>query len=101
MAFHKWIGLQSIIDIDLSIPLYIYTLVYTPYNCNIYVYPFNFRTDLITKGAYIVNLVVRLTGVALYTRQITVLVEFGRYYSLIDIVDIIDITDIADIRQSI
>jgi len=33
--------------------------------------------------------------------QITVLAEFGRYCSPVDIADIIDITDIADIGQFI
>ena len=75
-----------------------------------YVYPFNFRTDFIIKGAYIINLVARSTGVVLYTRQITVLVKFSRirqnlvrycryckYCGYYGFTDIAYITDIADI----
>ena len=80
----------------------------------IHTYLFNFRTDLITKGAYIINLVARLIGVVLCIGQITVLVKFGRiqqnlvrycryckYYGYCGFIDIVYIADIADIGQYI
>ena len=80
----------------------------------IYTYPFNFRIDFITKGAYIINLVARSTEVVLCMGQITVLVEFGKiqqnlvrycryykYYRYCGFIDIVYIADIADIGQYI